>query len=328
MSVSTKQEAEIKRNPHPDFKEVEAARPDWDRTSRFRYTKTAAPSWSFGDGANSLRDDVDGAARDHICIDPYAPGRSAPLNYKLLISGIVPRPIGFVSTLYYPPAPADDQPAPAPQENLAPFSYFAMVHHDPPLFVLGLVCSPARPKDTLRNLLATRECVVSVVGEDHVEAANAAAVDLPTGVSEWAVCGLTPARDCADVRAPRVREAVFSIECRVDSVREFESRARPGTTSGCMVMLEGTRFWVREDALDAEHGVLRPEVLRPVARVGGISYARIAEAFEIPRPRFKEDVGGMEGYEKLRVKYEEKLRQQKEKEGEGKGESGDGVVDS
>ncbi|KAL7626647.1 hypothetical protein AAE478_003420 [Parahypoxylon ruwenzoriense] len=320
MSVSTKSEAEIKRNPHPDFKKVEAERPDWDRDSHFRYTKTASPSWTFGSGANSLRGSTataaaaaDTDAKKHVCIDPYEPGRPAPFNYKLLISGIVPRPIGFVSSQSSPspgdgdpptsgPGPGSGSGAGSPQRNLAPFSYFNMVNHDPPLFVLGLASSLADPKDTLRNLLSSRECVVSIVGEDYLEAANAASVDAPYGASEWAVAGLTPVSDCVDVAAPRVGEAVFSVECRLESVREFESRAAPGRKTGCLVVLEGTRFWVREDALNDERNLIAPEVLRPVGRLGGITYGRVTEVVEIPRPRFKEDVGGLEGYEKLKAK--------------------------
>ena len=101
----------VQRNPHPDFKQVEGSRPDWDASSRFRYTKTPAPEWKFGDGANSL--DADKAAtKQHVAIDPYEPGRPAPFNYKLLISAIVPRPIAFVST----------RSADGTTTNLAPFS--------------------------------------------------------------------------------------------------------------------------------------------------------------------------------------------------------------
>ncbi|KAI0180208.1 hypothetical protein GGR52DRAFT_568958 [Hypoxylon sp. FL1284] len=294
MSVSTKQEAEIKRNPHPDFKKVEASRPAWDAQAAFRYTQTASPSWAFGDGANGTRE-AGAADRKHVCIDPYAPGRPAAFNYKLLISGIVPRPIGFVSS----------RSADGAKRNLAPFSYFNMVNHDPPLFVLGFAGSAAAPKDTLRNVLETRECVVSVVSEAFVEAANATSVDAPYGASEWDVSGLTPADDCVDVRAPRVREAVFSVECRLDSHREYESRATPGKTTGCLVVLEGTRFWVREDALDEDRCLVAPEVLRPVSRLGGITYGRLTEAIEIPRPSFEKDLGGAEGYEKLKKSREE-----------------------
>ncbi|KAI1488762.1 hypothetical protein F5X96DRAFT_643713 [Biscogniauxia mediterranea] len=230
MSVSTAMEAEIKRNPHPDFKQVEASRPDWDTSSQFRYTKTPDPSWTFGSGANHLAstsssDNPQQQQHKHIQIDPYEAGRPGSFNYKLLISSIVPRPIGFVSTLS----------ADGARRNLAPFSYFQVVCHDPPTFVAGVAAPLAAPKDTLRNLVDTRECVVAVVSEHFAEAANAASVDAPPGADEWAVSGLTPVADCVDVRPPRVAEAVFSVECRLESVREFESRATPGKKSGCLV---------------------------------------------------------------------------------------------
>lgn len=89
-------EKHIQRNPHGDFKKVQAGRPDWDPSAKFSYTKTVAPEWKLGDGAN------DGGAslgKSHVEIDPYAEGRPAPFNYKLMISAIVPRPIGFLSTV-------------------------------------------------------------------------------------------------------------------------------------------------------------------------------------------------------------------------------------
>ncbi|KAI1073862.1 hypothetical protein F5B20DRAFT_574501 [Whalleya microplaca] len=290
MSVSTQLEAQYQRNPHPDFKEVEASRPDWDQDAHFHYTKTAAPSWKFGDGANPLHHTS--SPKKHVTIDPYEPGRPAPFNYKLLISSIVPRPIGFVST----------QSADGGARNLAPFSYFQMVNHDPPLFVVGVAGALAHPKDTLRNLVESHECTVNIVSEGFLEAANATSVDAPYGLSEWDVSGLTPAADCVDVKAPRVAEAVFSVECKVESIREFESRATPGKKTGCLVILEGTRFWAREDAVNEERNMLDPAVLRPVCRLGGITYGRVTEAIEIPRPVFAKDVGGVEGYEKLKAK--------------------------
>ncbi|KAI0480188.1 hypothetical protein GGR56DRAFT_258406 [Xylariaceae sp. FL0804] len=298
---------------HAPFKEVEASRPDWDRGAGFAYTKTADPSWTYGQGANSLPSSSsdsssDGTVPKHVAIDPYEDGRPAGFNYKLLISGVVPRPIGFVSTVS-----ADGA------RNLAPFSYFNVVHHDPPMFVLGLASPLAAPKDTLRNLVETKSCVVSVISEHFLEAANATSVDAPPGRSEWAVSGLTPVADCRDTPAPRVREAVFSVECRLDDVREFDSRARPGSKTGCLVVLEGTRFWVREDALDADRSQVDAEVLRPVSRLGGITYGRVTGAVELPRPSFERDVGGDEGYARLEAELGEK-----EKEKESQGETGKG----
>jgi hypothetical protein len=97
-SIEQRQDAEqtVNRNPHGDFSKVQASRPDFDHSSDgFHYTKTPAPSWKLGDGGN------DGGAsvgKKQIQIDPYEEGRPAVFNYKLMISAIVPRPIGFVST--------------------------------------------------------------------------------------------------------------------------------------------------------------------------------------------------------------------------------------
>lgn len=107
-------ESTVRRNPHPDFKGVEASRPTFEASRQFHYTKTPDPDWKFGQGAN---DGGESLKKEHLEIDPYEEGRSPVNNYKLLISGIVPRPIGFVSS-----RSGDGQ-----STNLAPFSYTQVV---------------------------------------------------------------------------------------------------------------------------------------------------------------------------------------------------------
>lgn len=312
---------------HPDFKTVEAQRETFPSERQFTVSKVPDTEWSFGQGANSQRA-PDEDSKSHVKIDPYEKDRPPGYNYKLLISSVVPRPIAFVST----------RSKDGKTLNLAPFSYFNFVCADPPIFVVGFSSNIASAKDTLRNVLDSKECVINIISESFVEAANATAVNAPYGVSEWDVAGLTPLFDCETVGAPRVKESVFSVEAKLDSVREFDSRAVEGKKSGTMVTFEGTRFWVREDALNEEKNIvdervslppfpmmrsvdarqfgrrscgvcafnvcneanhLTSQVLRPVSRLGGITYARVTEAMEIPRPDFERDVGGNSGIEKL-----------------------------
>lgn len=287
----------IQRNPHPDFKKVEASRPEWDSSSSFRYTKTVDTNWKFGSGANAASEEE----KKHIAINPYEEGRPAGFNYKLLISSIVPRPIAFISTIS----------ADGTTTNLAPFSYFNVMNHDPPLFVVGFATDAARgAKDTLRNISETGQCVINIISESFVEAANAASINAPYGVSEWDVSGLTPAYDCETVKAARVKEAVFSIEAKLDTLKEYESRVTEGKKTGTIVILEGLKFWVREDALNEDKNLVDPavsnyvlpfkntsmltsiQVLRPISRLGGITYGRSTEAFELMRPDFQKDQGG------------------------------------
>lgn len=40
-------------------------------------------------------------------------------------------------------------------------------------------------------------------------------------------------------------------------------------------------------------------MLRPISRLGGITYGRTTQGLELPRPDFEKDVGGLEGAKKL-----------------------------
>ena len=233
-------EAQIKRNPHPDFKSVEASRPDFEKDRTVHYVKTPKPDWKVGSGANNPSI----LEKGHREINPYAEGRPAVHNYKLLISGVTPRPIGFVSTI------AED----GKSTNLAPFSYFNMVSHDPPLFVLGFSGGFENAKDTLANLLKTEECTLNIISEDFIEAANFTSLNAPQGVSEWSFSGLHPAKSSI-VKPDRVKESAFSIEAKLVKTMEWESKNTPGKKTGVTAIVEGVNFWVREDAVD-DAGVL------------------------------------------------------------------------
>ncbi|PSS18662.1 hypothetical protein M430DRAFT_102175 [Amorphotheca resinae ATCC 22711] len=278
-------EKAIKRNPHPDFKKVEASRQPWDKSLSFNVKQTVNPDWKYGDGAN---DGGESLKVPHVEIDPYEEGRPAVWNYKLLISAIVPRPIGFVST----------RSTDGSSTNLAPFSYFQMINHDPPLFILGFAGGLDNAKDTMKNLIETGECVINIISEHFIEAANATSINTPYGESEWSLSGLTPAPS-STVKATRVKEAIFSVEGKLESTREFESKATPGKKTGVLAIIEGTRFWVREDAINEQKNLIDPNVLRPISRLGGITYGRLTESVEIPRPDYNDTVVKNEEARKL-----------------------------
>lgn len=48
----------------------------------------------------------------------------------------------------------------------------------------------------------------------------------------------------------------------------------------------GLRFHVREDALNEQQNMIDIAVLKPLSRLGGVSYARVTQGFELPRPDF------------------------------------------
>lgn len=255
-----------------EFDQIQASRPAFRHDAEVTVSQPPNPEWKEGDGAN---DGGQSLKKDHVEIDPYATGRPVASNYKLLISGMVPRPIALIST----------KSADGKTTNLAPFSYSQVINHDPPLFTVGFVGSLERAKDTLKNLNETQECVINIISEHFVEAANATAINAPYGVSEWETSGLTQAPTSV-VKPARVKESVLAIEAKLVETKEFESRATPGKKSSVLAIVEGVRFWAREDAIDPDHSLLDLKVLKPISRLGGISYGRTTDAIELPRPQF------------------------------------------
>ncbi|KAK9458549.1 flavoprotein oxygenase [Lipomyces oligophaga] len=260
-------EAKLKRNPHGDFNQVQKDRPAFETDSSWHYTRTVDIDWIPGTGAN----DDDWKNHEKVAVDPYQAGRDPFDNYKLLIAGIVPRPIGFVST-----------ESKTGVRNLAPFSYTQVVHHDPPIFCIGFASSVSAAKDTLANILETGELTINIISEWFVEAANYTAVNAPAEVSEWALSGLTPLPS-TKVTPPHVAESAFSIEAKLVTHHEWTGKLS-GQPNGTLVIVEGINFHIRKDASNDQFTFLDPKVLKPVSRLGGISYGRSTQGFEMLRP--------------------------------------------
>ncbi|GIZ44717.1 hypothetical protein CKM354_000790800 [Cercospora kikuchii] len=249
-------------------------KPNWKPAQPISVTTPPEPEWKYGGGAN---DNGISLRAKHVEIDPFAKDRPMFHNYSLLISGIVPRPIGFISTLSKEGEP-----------NLAPFSYFQVVDHDPPVFTIGFSGRGSASKDTLRNLQETGECTINTVSEHMIEAVNAASIDAPRGVSEWDLAGLHQAPSTM-VKPSHVQESVFSVEGKLSEVVDFKTSTDPVGAHGKLAIIEGVNFWVRADAIDTKGSHIDLEVLRPIGQLGGISYARMSETFELPRSNWKKD---------------------------------------
>jgi len=206
-----------------------------------------------------------------VSFDPS--GESVQNIYKLMIGAIVPRPIAFVSSL-------DERGV----RNLAPFSYFTAVSADPPVV---LFCPSVRRedpqrglaahKDTLLNIIATREFVVNVVTETITEKMNATSAQVPPEVDEFELAGLTPLPSEL-VKPPRVAESPVQMECRLRQIIEVSDRP----AGGSIVLGEVVRFHVREDLV--ENYRIDPDHLAAVGRMGGPTYVRTRDRFDLKRP--------------------------------------------
>jgi flavin reductase (DIM6/NTAB) family NADH-FMN oxidoreductase RutF len=181
--------------------------------------------------------------------------------YRLMISCIVPRPIAWVSTV-----------APDGTLNAAPFSYFQALSSQPPTIMISVGRRrDGRPKDTRRNIEATGEFVVNVVGEDSGARMVMTSVGYEPDESEFEKVGLEPVPS-VKVKPPRIAECAVALECRLDRVFEI---GPSGIALGEIVL-----FHVRDDLL-TDGKTVDPNKLRPLGRLGGSCYAPLREVLEI-----------------------------------------------
>ena len=188
--------------------------------------------------------------------------------YKLLVSTVVPRPIALATTVDL-----------EGRVNAAPFSFFNAVSSRPPIVVLGI--SPGEDsddgyKDTERNIRDTGEFVVNLVDEALAERMNICAVDFPNGIGELDKAALT-ALPSVEVRAPRIKEAPVSFECK--RITGLSLGARSTLEVGRVIHIH-----IRDDLVDPERYYVATDKMRLVGRMHGRGwYARTSDLFLMDR---------------------------------------------
>ncbi|HWE89028.1 MAG TPA: flavin reductase family protein [Pseudonocardiaceae bacterium] len=182
--------------------------------------------------------------------------------YKLLTAVVVPRPIAWVSST-----------SAAGVDNLAPHSFFTVSCVDPPVVQFTSVGR----KDTLNNVEATGEFVVSLAPEPLFERINATSTDFPPGISEFDAAGVAR-ESSALVKPPRVAASPVALECRLHSTL----RLGDCTVVFGRVLLAA----IAADVLVDGH----PDIgrLKPLARLGRNEWSTIGEVREIARVRYRD----------------------------------------
>ena len=193
-------------------------------------------------------------------------------THQLLLSSVAPRPIGFTAS-----KSIDGY------INLAPFSYHNAFSSNPP--VVGI--SPAysgrtgAPKNTLTNILDTKEFTLSVVTYDMVEQMNICAADYEPDVDEFEKSGLTKYVPHS-ISVPGVAESPLILECKLLQHIQFSNKPAGGN----LLIGEIIYFHAREDIYN-ENGQIDPKKVDQVSRMGMNWYSRVSQGiFDLPAPKF------------------------------------------
>lgn len=202
--------------------------------------------------------------------EPSADPQALPLAIDPFKSLVVPRPIGWVTSI-----------SPDGSVNLAPFSFFNAVGDSPPCVAFAPQGrKPDRPiKDTLANVTATREFVCNLATYALREQMNETSAGLPAGVDEMRAAGLTPAPSRL-VRPPRVAESPAQLECRLLQIIDlptWDQAERQALVIGRVVGIHIDDSLIKDGRVDIVSA-------QPIARLGYSLYATVDNSFRMVRP--------------------------------------------
>jgi flavin reductase (DIM6/NTAB) family NADH-FMN oxidoreductase RutF len=178
---------------------------------------------------------------------------------------IVPRPIGWISTL-----------APDGTPNLAPYSYFNAFGDKP--YIVGF--SSNGVKDSQTNVEATGEFVCSMAVHALKDQMNTSSAMVGADVDEFTLAGLSPAPSKL-VKPPRVAQSPVALECRY--LQSVKLQGLDGAPSDATLIL-GQVVGIHIDDSLISDGMVEITRARPVARLGYMDYATVDEVFSMPRP--------------------------------------------
>ncbi len=144
-----------------------------------------------------------------------------------------------------------------------------------------------RKKDTLVNIEETKEWVYNVLSEHWLEQANACAEEVDRNVNELELDSVNLSTiPCDNVDIPRVKEALVSMECELESKKEIINDAGKHTTT--VVFGRIVKYHIHHSVLGGteEKPVIDLEKIRFCGRVGDVTYwpAGSGKALPLKRP--------------------------------------------
>lgn len=187
--------------------------------------------------------------------------------YKLTTGVIVPRPIAWVTSKFA-----------SGKINLAPFSAFNFVSHEPPMIMFCVARENGEMKDTALNVLREKEFVVNIANQDLLQVLHDSSARYLDDESEAEILGLETIPSSV-ISTPRLAAAPAALECVLEFTQEF------GDAGMRMFVGAVKRYHIRDDLI--HDGKVDTMALNPIARLGGPNYATLGEIITVASAKRK-----------------------------------------
>ena len=199
----------------------------------------------------------------------YTPKKN-PFTIDPFKSLIFPRPIGWISSV--------DKKGNA---NLAPYSYFNAIADDPPqiMFASAAPELPSKFKDSLANILETKEFVVNFATSITRKQMNLSSLDASKDKDEFVIASLKK-RKSRLVKPPSVADSPVNLECKLLKTLKLKSNSKKYTT---MIIGEVIGIFIKDKFI--KKGRVDSVAMRYVARMGYSEYTTVSSKFKMKRPK-------------------------------------------
>ena len=248
----------------------------------------------------------------------YEPGKTDHgLPFDPFKACVVPRPIGWISTVSATQQTTSDSGSLDPTANLAPYSQFQNLTFDPPYVMFSANQTPENTrKDSVINAETTGIFCWQLATWPLREAVNITSEQLPYGVDEFAQAKLKrthsrllqPKCKVDNFRGvPMVDDSPVRFECEYHSTIRLPGNPPMGTVDIVIGKVVGVH--IAEWAINTATGKVDVAKTQPIARCGYYDYAVVRECFEMKMPGAEAGRSGLEGSSKKNRELFEKTSQ-------------------
>ena len=201
----------------------------------------------------------------------YEPKNGYPFKINPFKSIIFPRPIGWISSV-----------SKNGVANLAPYSFFNAIADDPPqvMFSSGAQSFKKSYKDSLTNILSTKEFVVNFATSLTRDSMNLSSIDASSDIDEF-IFTKNKKRKSKIVKVPSVFASPVTLECKLLKTLKLKSNSKQ---SGTLVIGEVVGIYINNEFI--KEGRVDSAAMRYVARMGYSDYTTISTKFRMKRPNW------------------------------------------
>ena len=198
----------------------------------------------------------------------YEPKKGSPFKIDPFKSLVFPRPIGWISSI-----------SKNGKANLAPYSYFNAVADEPPqvMFCSNGSSTHGKYKDTLSNILTTKEFVVNFATATSRNQMNISSRDFKPDEDEFILSNLKKKKSRL-VKPPSVKDSPVNLECKLVKTIILKSNSKKISTMiiGEVIGIFINNKFIKNNRVDSV-------AMRYIARMGYSEYTTISSKFNLKR---------------------------------------------